>query len=145
MSVNRMNRLLGIIYGAVGKAYRHLGGGYSAAAYHAAVVTELRRLQLRVRDRPPLQLTHQGVILGSYTPDCIVCFGDVDIILDFKAVDKNADEKPFTQEDYDRMRHYLGLYRKNAVGLLVNFGGKAPSWRKVERRSKIKLEQEREA
>ncbi len=135
---NAQNELLGRVFSAAKRIYRQLGPGHTEAVYHAAMIHELRRLRVRVRDRPALKVMYQGLTVGKYFPDCIVSIPGAAVIVDFKAA--GDDEKPFAQADFDQMRRYLGAYNRRALGLLLNFGGKHPVWRRVERYGKIQVD-----
>lgn len=133
---NPVDRLILRIYLAAKRVYRALGSGHSEAVYHQAMIEELRREKgsppLRVHDRPRLRVEYQGLLVGRYIPDCIVTLPNAAVIVDFKAVEAADGEKPFAQADFDQMRRYLRLYKRQAVGLLLNFGGTRPVWRRVE-------------
>lgn len=132
-----IHELMRMVIAAAKKVYRTLGEGHSEAVYHRAMLNELRRWGVHCLDRPRLKVRYRGLAVGTVSPDCVVSKNGTAILIEFKAV-RRDEVQPFTQEEFDQVRKYLGVYDRPAAGLLLNFAGKTPAWRWVRWRERAR-------
>jgi GxxExxY protein len=89
-----------------------LGVGFLEKVYENALVHELRKAGLRVKQQYNLQILYDSIVVGEYFVDLIV---EECVLVELKAV-KNLDDGNFAQ-----CMSYLKASRLK-VCLLINFG-----------------------
>ena len=109
------------IIGAVYKVYNTLGFGFLEKVYENALVIELKKEGLDVRQQIPIKVHYEGKVIGDYIADLIV---EDKVIVEVKAV-KRLDRVHETQ-----LVNYLKAVNIE-VGLLINFGKKIEVKRKI--------------
>jgi GxxExxY protein len=109
------NELSRTIIGCAMKVSSALGPGFLEKVYENALVHEMRRAQLEVRQQAPLKVTYDGVVVGEYTADIIV---EDHVIVELKAA------KAIDASHQAQMLNYM---RATGIqlGLLLNFGAKS--------------------
>ncbi len=105
------------IIGAYRVVYNTLGFGFAERVYHAAMVVELRRADLRVESEVALPVHYRSHLVGEFYADLVV--NDC-VIVELKAV------KALLDEHRAQLFSYLKASRFE-VGLLMNFGS-APEY-----------------
>ena len=100
------------IIGAFYKVYNRLGYGFLEKVYENALVLELRKQGLSVRQQSPIHVYYGNELVGEYFADLIV---DDKVIVELKAAEA-IDEAHLAQ-----LTNYLKATRQE-VGLLLNFG-----------------------
>lgn len=100
--------------------YSALGYGFLENVYVKALLIELNRRGLQVRDELPIQVFYLGQLVGEYYADIIV--NDL-VILEIKAVKALAVEHEAQLLNYLKATPY-------EVGLLLNFGPKPETKRR---------------
>jgi GxxExxY protein len=111
MAKMKLNDITYAINGAVFEVNDILGPGFLEKVYENALLVELRRQGLKVKNQVPIKVSYKGEVVGDYTADLLV--EDV-VIVELKTVE-NLDRAHKAQ-----LLNYLkatGLH----VGLLVNF------------------------
>ena len=101
--------------------YNKLGYGFLEKVYENALIIELEKLGLSVRQQVPIQVCYEGKVVGEYFADLLV---DDKVIAELKA----------TKEIIDAHEAQLINYLKATnieVGLLLNFGAEAKFKRKI--------------
>ncbi len=109
------------VIGAFFKVYNTLGYGFSEKVYENALVLELKKLELDVKQQWKIQVYYDGIEVGDYFADVLV---DDVVILELKAV------RQLLPEHEAQLLNYLKATSVE-VGLLLNFGPKAETKRKV--------------
>ncbi len=109
------------IIGVFFKVYNTLGYGFSEKVYENALVLELKKLGFEIRQQHPITVYYEGVEVGGYFADIIV--NDV-VILELKAM------RQLLPEHEAQLLNYLKATTIE-VGLLLNFGPKAETKRKI--------------
>ncbi len=109
------------IIGAFFKVYNTLGYGFSEKVYEKALVLELQKLGLKVKQQQKILVYYDGQEVGEYFADIIV---NQVVIIELKAV------RQLLKEHEAQLLNYLKATRIE-VGLLLNFGPKAEHKRKV--------------
>jgi len=109
------------IIGAFYKVYNTLGYGFSEKVYENALVLELKKLEFEVKPQHPIKVYYEGVEVGEYFADILV--NDA-VILELKAV------RQLLPEHEAQLLNYLKA-TPIEVGLLLNFGPKAETKRKI--------------
>jgi GxxExxY protein len=104
--------LTGEILAAAVAVHRALGPGFIEAIYERALVVELRKRGLKVLQQVEIEVTYEGVVVGTHKLDLIV---EDTIILELKAI------KAFEDIHFAVLRSYLRAFGKEH-GLLLNFG-----------------------
>jgi GxxExxY protein len=104
--------LTGEILAAAVAVHRALGPGFIEAIYERALVIELRKRGLKVLQQVEIEVTYEGVVVGTHKLDLIV---EDTIILELKAI------KAFEDIHFAVLRSYLRAFGKEH-GLLLNFG-----------------------
>jgi len=99
-----------------------LGSGFLEKVYENALVIELIKSDLKVKQQTPLQVHYEGKVVGEYFTDIIV---EDKVILELKAVSHILPAHEVQLVNYLKA---TGL----EVGLLINFAGE-----RVEVRRKI--------
>ena len=95
-------------------AYNTLGHGFLEKVYENALIIELEKLGISVKNQIPVQVFYDNTIVGDYLADLTVqnC-----IIVEIKAV------KALASEHETQLLNYLKA-TKFEIGLLLNFGPK---------------------
>ncbi len=107
------------IIGCFYEVYRTLGCGFLEKVYENAMKVEFARLGISFESQVPIEVMYKGKAVGDYFADFVV--GDVVVEVKAKADLNGVDEA--------QLLNYLkGTGKK--VGLLFNFGGKKPEFRR---------------
>lgn len=101
--------------------YNSLGYGFLEKVYENALVIELKKLGLNVRQQVPIQVYYEGKVVGEYFADLLV---DDKVIVELKAA------KDIVDAHEAQLANYLKATNVE-VGLLFNFGTEAKFKRKV--------------
>ena len=109
------------IIGAFYKVYNRLGHGFLEKVYENALVMELRKQGLNVRQQSPIHVYYENELIGEYFADLIV---DDKVIVELKAAEA-IDEAHLAQ-----LTNYLKATRQE-VGLLLNFGTEPVFMRRI--------------
>jgi len=109
------------IIGAAYKVYNTLAYGFLEKVYENALIIELKKQGLGIKQQDPIKVHYEGEIIGDYVADLIV---EDKVIVEVKAV-KNLNSVYETQ-----LVNYLKA-TGNEVGLLINFGNKIGIKRKI--------------
>ena len=110
----KINDITYAINGAVFEVNSILGPGFLEKVYENALIIELKRQGLKVKNQVPIKVTYKGEVVGDFTADLLV---EDEVIVELKTV-ANLDRAHEAQ-----LLNYLkatGLH----VGLLVNFNNK---------------------
>lgn len=108
------------IIGAFYAVYSVLGYGFLENVYVKALMIELTRRRMKVRDELPIQVYYDGQLVGEYYADLVV--NDL-VILEIKAAKCLATEHEAQLLNYLKATPY-------EVGLLLNFGPKPETKRR---------------
>jgi GxxExxY protein len=108
------------IIGAFYAVYSVLGYGFLESVYVKALMIELKRREMTVRDELPIQVYYAGQMIGEYFADLVV--NDL-VILEIKATKCLAIEHEAQLLNYLKATPY-------EVGLLFNFGPKPETKRR---------------
>lgn len=100
------------IIGAVYKVYNTLGYGFLEKVYENALVVELNKAGLDVKQQESITVYYEGKVVGDYVSDIII---EDKVIVEVKAI-KKLDKVHEAQ-----LINYLKATNKE-VGLLINFG-----------------------
>jgi GxxExxY protein len=118
--------VLGKIIRHARRVQRELGPGYPELVYHRALLNELREAGERVAYKPHLKVRYGGRVVGEVVPDLLVRKGNAVVLIECKLA-----TEAFEQADFDQLRRYLRAYGREAVGLLLGFGGERLEFRRV--------------
>ena len=94
------------------KVHKVLGAGFLEKVYENALVMELARNGLTIRQQVPISVKYEGVVVGEYFADILV---DERVILELKA------NESLSKEHEVQLVNYLAATGLD-VGLLINFG-----------------------
>jgi GxxExxY protein len=108
------------VIGAFYAVYSALGYGFLEKVYIKALMIELRKRGLNVRDELPIHVYYDGQLIGEYFADLVV---NELVILEIKAA------KAFATEHEAQLLNYLKA-TPYEVGLLLNFGPKPETKRR---------------
>jgi len=110
-----------IIIAAYYDVYNTLGYGFLEKVYENALILELQKRGLSVKQQMPIKVYYEGQVVGEYFADLLV--NDL-VILELKAAEQiiKAHEAQLT--------NYLKATDLE-VGLILNFGPKAEFKRKI--------------
>jgi GxxExxY protein len=100
------------IIGCAFRVHGTLGGGFMEKVYENAMVVELRKAGLAVRQQAPMSVWYDGQEVGEYFADLLV---EDEIVCELKAAEGIAPEHEM------QLINYLAATGKH-VGLLINFG-----------------------
>ena len=103
------------------KVYNELGYGFLEKVYENALVYELTKMGLDVRNQFTITVLYDDIIVGDYYADIVV---ENKVIIELKAA------KILCEEHEIQLVNYLKA-TDIEVGLLLNFGEKAEFKRKV--------------
>lgn len=109
------------IIAAFYKVYNNLGYGFLEKVYENALVIELNKVGLTVRQQVPIQVYYDGKVVGEYFADLLV---DDKVIVELKAT------KAIVDAHEAQLINYLKATNIE-VGLLLNFGTEAKFKRKI--------------
>ena len=116
------------ILGAFYKVYNHLGYGFLEKVYENALVLELRKMGLSVKQQAPIHVYYDNELVGEYFADIVV---DDKVIIELKSADVIA------KSHVSQLTNYLKATR-HEVGLVLNFGPKASFARRVFENGRIR-------
>ncbi len=116
------------ILGAFYKVYNALGHGFLEKVYENALVRELRKLGLEVKQQAPIHVYYDGEIVGEYFADLIV---EDKVIIELKAAESIVDAH------LAQLTNYLKATRQE-VGLVLNFGSEPTFARRVFENKRIR-------
>lgn len=108
------------IIGAFFAVYSALGYGFLENVYVKALLIELKKRGLNVRDELPVRVYYDGQLIGEYFADLVV---NELVILEIKA------SKALVTEHEAQLLNYLKATAYE-VGLLLNFGPKPETKRR---------------
>jgi len=108
------------ILGAFFAIYSALGYGFLEKVYVKALMIELKKRGLGVRDELPIHVYYDGQLIGEYFADLVV---NELVILEIKAAKSLATEHEAQLLNYLKATPY-------EVGLLLNFGPKPETKRR---------------
>ena len=109
------------IIGAFYAVYSVLGYGFLENVYVKALMLELQKRGLKVRDEFPIRVYYDGQLIGEYFADIVV---NEMVILEIKAA------KALATEHEAQLLNYLKA-TPHEVGLLLNFGPKPETKRRA--------------
>lgn len=109
----RLNSLSEKVIGLSYKVYNQLGRGYVEKVYENALVHELTKLGIQVKQQAYLNVFYDGIIVGEFQPDLIV--GN-SVLIEIKAVSE------LNKNHEAQCVNYL-LAASLKLGLVLNFGG----------------------
>jgi GxxExxY protein len=113
--------LTGQVIEAFYMVYNRLGYGFLEKVYENALALELRKRGLHLQQQMPISVYYEGMIVGEYFADLLV---EACVIVEIKAVERLCEEHSI------QLLNYLKATAIE-VGLLVNFGPKPETKRKV--------------
>ena len=105
-------QLTEVILAAFFTVYKALGFGFLESVYVNALCVELQRRGVKARRQVPVEVTYEGVVVGTYRCDILV---EERVLLEVKAA------KALSQADERQMLNYLRATRIE-LGLLLHFG-----------------------
>jgi len=123
MDEHNSYELTGQIIGCAMKVHRALGPGFLESVYERALVVELRKAGLAVEIQRRMDVTYDGVIVGSFAADLIV--GNR-VIVENKAVTTLL---PAHEAQVVNYLTATGL----DIGLLLNFGAASLQFKRKQR------------
>ena len=100
--------------------YNILGYGFLEKVYENALVLELRKSELQVRQQESVKVFYGGEQVGDYYADIVV---NGLVILELKAAEA------LKNEHFSQLTNYLKATDKE-IGLLLNFG-KKPEFKRI--------------
>jgi GxxExxY protein len=121
MFIGKQSELTEKIIGLFYKVYNELGYGFSERVYENALALELKNEGFTTDQQKPICVNYAGVVIGEYFADILV---NDSVILELKAV------KQLLPDHEVQLLSYLKA-SPIEVGLLLNFGPKAETKRKV--------------
>ena len=119
-----------IIAGAF-KVHNVLGSGFLEKVYENALLYELQRMGLRVRQQEPVKVYYEECLVGDFLADLLV---EDEVLVELKA------GRGLAKEHEMQLVNYLKA-TKLEVGLLINFGHSV----QVKRKMRVGLEDKTEA
>ena len=109
------------IIGAFYAVYSELGYGFLEKVYENALVIELKRCELQVKQQLPIKVFYKQEVVGEYFADIVV---NESVIVELKAA------RNILKEHEAQLLNYLKA-TPYEVGLLLNFGPLLKHVRKV--------------
>lgn len=109
------------IIGCAFKVYNNLGAGFIEKIYENALIIELNKVGLMVKQQFPIKVYYDDIIIGEHTADIVV---EEKVILELKAVSKILTVHEVQLVNYLKATNI-------EVGLLINFGEELKVKRKV--------------
>jgi GxxExxY protein len=116
-----MRKLTEIIIGCAMKVHSALGVGFLEKVYENALVHELRKAGLTVRQQVPIGVFYDGIQVGDYIADLVV---EGKVLLELKAVTSVIDEFSAICHNYLRATNL-------PVCLLMNFAKVRLEWKRI--------------
>jgi len=113
--------ITGTIIKAFYTVYNTLGYGFLEKVYENALVHELTKLGLEVRQQMPIKVYYDGCLVGEYFADLVV---EGCVIVEIKAAES------LRPEHAAQLLNYLKATEVE-VGLLLNFGPKPEFARRI--------------
>jgi GxxExxY protein len=101
--------------------YNTLGYGFLEKVYENALILELQKRELTVKQQMPIKVHYEGKVVGEYFADLLV---NGLVILELKAAEK------IIKAHEAQLVNYLKATDLE-VGLILNFGPKAEFKRKI--------------
>ncbi len=101
--------------------YNNLGYGFLEKVYENALIIELEKRGLTVRQQVPIQVYYEGKVVGEYFTDLLI---NDKVIVELKAVKEIIDAHEAQLVNYLKATNI-------EVGLLLNFGTEAKFKRKI--------------
>lgn len=109
--------------------YNELGHGFLEKVYENAMVIQLRKQGLVVRQQAPIKVYFDGQIVGVYFADLLV---DNKVIVEIKVAEA------LCEEHEAQLLHYLKATEID-VGLLLNFGPRPQVKRKIFEKARHRI------
>jgi len=94
------------------KVFNALGFGFLESVYKRAMVFELRKQNMVVKEEQPLKVYYEESVVGEFFVDLFV---ENEIIVELKSVEN------LSKAHEVQLVNYLNGMKKN-IGLLINFG-----------------------
>jgi len=85
---HRLNEITEKIIGCAFKVTNTLGSGFLEKVYENALVHELRKINIKVKQQESIEVYYDNIVVGEYTADILV---EGNVLIELKAV-KNLDE-----------------------------------------------------
>ena len=101
--------------------YNTLGYGFLEKVYENALIIELEKRGLSVRQQVPIQVYYEGKVVGEYFADLLI---NDKVIVELKAAKEIVDAHEAQLVNYLKATNI-------EVGLLLNFGTEAKFKRKI--------------
>ncbi|MBT3339209.1 MAG: GxxExxY protein [Anaerolineae bacterium] len=101
--------------------YNTLGYGFLEKVYENALIIELEKRGLAVRQQVPIQVYYEGKVVGEYFADLLI---NDKVIVELKAAKEIVDAHEAQLVNYLKATNI-------EVGLLLNFGTEAKFKRKI--------------
>lgn len=117
----RLNQITEAIIGAAYTISNELGVGFLEKVYENAIVIELLRRGLTVRQQEPVRVYYRGEVVGDYVADLLV---EGEVLVELKAVQDLNDIHDA------QCLNYLRATGKR-ICLLINFGKKKVEVRRL--------------
>ena len=109
-------KIIGVFY----EVYRTLGCGFLEKVYENAMKVEFARLGIGFSNQTPIRVLYKEKVVGDYFADFIV---EDEVVVEVKAKwDLNG------VDEAQLLNYFKGTGKR--VGLLFNFGGKKPEFRR---------------
>ena len=99
------------IIGSAYQVYNQLGFGFLESVYKKAMILELRKNNLKVKEEKPLDVYYDDQVVGHFFVDLFV---ENEIVVELKSVQRIAKEHEV------QVVNYLKGLQKD-IGLLINF------------------------
>ena len=110
-----------VIIAAYYAVYNTLGYGFLEKVYENALILELQKRGLNVKQQVPIKVYYEGQVVGEYFADLLI--NDL-VIIELKAVEQ------IIKAHEAQLVNYLKATSLE-VGLILNFGAKAEFKRKI--------------
>jgi GxxExxY protein len=101
--------------------YNTLGYGFLEKVYENALILELQKRGLSVKQQMPIKVYYEGQVVGEYCADLLV---NDSVIVELKAVEQIIKSHEFQVVNYLKATHI-------EIGLILNFGPKPEIKRKI--------------
>ena len=109
------------IIGAAYKVYNTLGHGFLEKVYENALVYEMEKENLEVKQQESIKVSYDGKVVGDYVADFIV---NDRVVVEVKAA------KRISRSNEAQLLNYLKA-TKIDIGLLINFGDRIRIKRRI--------------
>ncbi|TAJ12456.1 GxxExxY protein [Marinilabiliaceae bacterium JC017] len=121
------DKLTELIIACAYQVHNTLGAGFLEKVYENALLIELKKHGLKVKQQHPIPVFYEDQQVGDFYADLIV---NNDIVIELKAV-----EKLLKQHDVQLVNYLNGIEKD--IGLLINFGSSVTIKRKYRRYKKV--------